>query len=235
MSHLSSKRSKQTLYKTTFLIILVIGAMFFFFFYGFQILINGSLFINQLANSSKPKITNSKNNILNNIAIDPIPTATNSSSFIFSGSLLGYDELEVYVNQEKVSELSNISDSFSEEISGLKKGSNSIYAIAKSSGSKETKKSEEFNISYQSEKPTIEIESPKDGEKFNKEEIVIKGKTGKETYIHINSLPIVVDADGSFQYTLKLKEGENKIEINATDIVDNQETKNLTVQYIKDE
>ena len=235
MSHLRSKKNKQTLYKTFFLILLLISFMFFFFTYGFQILINGSLFINQLSNTSNSKTISKKESKLKNIIIDTVPVATSSSSFIFSGSLLGFDSVEIYLNDEKIKEISNITDSFSEEIPGLIKGNNSIYIIAKYSELKETKKSEMFTINYLNEKPLLEIDSPKDGDKTNKEEISIIGKTNKETYIHINSYPVVVDAEGKFQFTLKLKSGENKIEIVAKDIVDNTETKNLTVQYTKDD
>jgi len=235
MSRLQANKNKKTLYQTIFMIVVFFGLTFFFFTYGFQILINGSLFINQLSNSSQSKTVANTKSKLNNIVVDPVPVATNSASFIFSGSLLGYDSLEIYLNDEKIKDINNISDSFSQEITGLEKGKNSIYAIAKYSQSKETKKSDVFTISYISEKPIIEIDSPKDGDKTNKEEMTIKGKTNKETFIQINSQPVVVDADGKFQFTLKLKEGENKIEIIASDIVDNQETKSLTIQYAKDD
>jgi len=235
MSHLQSKKNKQTLYKTIFFIVLFFSFMIFFFTYGFQILINGSLFINQFSNSSNTKTMNKINNKLKNIVIDPVPIATNSSTFIFSGSLLGYNSVEIYLNDEKVKEITSVSDIFSEEISGLIKGNNTIYAIAKYPDLKETKKSEIYTINYINEKPVLDIASPKDGDKTSKEEISITGKTNKETYIHINSQPVVVDAEGNFQFTLKLKPGENKIEITATDVVDNRETKNLTIQYIKDD
>ena len=87
---------------------------------------------------------------------------------------------------------------------------------------------------YKSEKPKLEIKEPQDGLKTNKQEVNLVGETDKETYIKVNDLPVVVDAQGVFQTTLKLKEGENKIIITAQDIADNLEEKVLTVIYEKE-
>ena len=60
------------------------------------------------------------------------------------------------------------------------------------------------------------------------------GETDKETYIKVNDLPVVVDAQGVFQTMVKLKEGENKIAIIAQDVAGNSEEKILILTYEKD-
>lgn len=236
MSRLSHHQNKEFAYKTFLLIGLIIAAIVFFISFGFKILINGSLFINQLANggnSSQRGIT--KSEILTSLLIDPPLSATNSSHLIVSGSTVNFDQVEIYLNNEKITDAMVNGDSFSEEITGLEKGDNTLYFIAKSSKSKDTKKSSDYTVTYKSDKPKLEITQPNDNTKTNKQEITIAGKTEKEIYIKINSQPIVVDAQGNFQTTYKLNSGDNTINIVAEDIVGNQETKSIKVTYSKDD
>jgi len=236
MSRLSQHQNKQFAYKTFFLIGLIVAAIIFFLSFGFKILINGSLFINQLANggnTSKSGIA--KNEILTSLLIDPPPSATNSSHLIVSGSTVNFDQVEIYLNNEKITDAMVVGDSFSEEITGLEKGDNTLYFIAKSNKSKDTKKSSDYTVAYKSDKPKLEITQPNDNSKSSKQEITISGKTDKEIFIKINNQPIVVDAQGNFQTTYKLNDGDNTINIVAEDIVGNQESKSIKVTYSKDE
>jgi len=68
----------------------------------------------------------------------------------------------------------------------------------------------------------------------NNQEIKVKGNTDKETYIHINDIPVVVDANGAFETSVRLKDGDNQINATAVDIAGNIETKTLKVIYQKD-
>ena len=60
------------------------------------------------------------------------------------------------------------------------------------------------------------------------------GKTDRDNTVRANGSPLVVNADGSFNTLVRLKEGENKIEITAQDDAGNEEKKILTVTYSKD-
>ncbi|PIX68705.1 hypothetical protein COZ40_01875, partial [Candidatus Roizmanbacteria bacterium CG_4_10_14_3_um_filter_39_13] len=106
---------------------------------------------------------------------------------------------------------------------------------AKSSSSKETKRIPTYSILFKSEKPKLEIQEPSDKSKTNKEDMRISGTTDIETTIRINGQPIIVDVQGKFTTLLRLKDGENKINITAEDIVGNQEVKDLVVTYSKDD
>lgn len=186
-------------------------------------------------NSNTSKVTVKKENQLNSIIVDPIPSATNSSRLILSGTLIGFDGVEVYLNDEKVKEIEGVTESFSEELEGLSPGTNSIYFIAKNIQTKQTKKSNQYTVLLKTEKPKLDISYPKEGDTINKQEIIILGETEIETFIQINMQPVVVDASGKFQHTIKLSEGENKIQISATDIAENTESKIITVSYVKDD
>lgn len=236
MSRLTDHERKQFAYKSFFLIGLTLAFIIFILNFGFKLIINGSLFINQLASGSKNSPDGIKTErALTSLLVDPPPSATSSSSLLISGSTVNFDAVEIYLNSEKITDGFVIADSFTEEITGLEKGENRIYVIAKSKKSKGTKKSSEFTVILKTEKPRLEVAQPNDNTKTNKQDIKIEGKTDKETYIKINGQPVVVDSQGGFQTLYKLSDGENTVEIIAEDIVGNQEKKTLKVTYSKDD
>ncbi len=236
MSRLTDHERKQFAYKSVFLIGLTLAFIIFLLSFGFKLIINGSLFINQLANGSKNSSDGIKSEqALTSLLVDPPPSATSSSRLLVTGSTVNFDSVEIYLNTEKITEGPVVNDIFSEEITGLEKGENSVYVIAKSKKSKDTKKSPEFTVLLKTEKPKLEVSQPNDNSKTNKQEIKIEGKTDKETYIKINGQPVVVDSQGSFVTLFKLNEGDNSIEIIAEDIVGNQEKKTIKVTYSKDD
>lgn len=234
MSHLEKHQNKLLLQRIIISIVLFFAFIIFFFSTGIKMLVSFTLFLNQLANTGSKQSLTQQSESFNTITIDPIPSATSSSTLLFSGSALNFDLLEVYLNEEKRNDMS-ISDVFSGEINDLQKGTNTIRFIAKSSKSKEIKKTPTYEVLYKSDKPKLEISEPSDNTKTNKEDVKISGKTDKETTIRINGKPFIVDVAGTFTTLFRLKEGENKIEITAEDIVGNQEKKTLTVTYSKDE
>lgn len=234
MTRLEQHSKKQFKQRILVGIVLFIAGIVFFFTSGIKLLVSFTLFINQLANGGTTDTEIRQTELLSNINIDPIPSATSSSTIIFSGTSLSYDSLEIYLNDEKRDEI-KISDTFSSDIQGLEKGNNTLYFIAKSSKTKKTEKTQEFEIIYKSEKPKLEISEPGENAKTNKEDIRITGATDREVTIRINNQPIVVDSEGKFTTLFRLKEGENTIEVIAEDIVENQEKKSLTVTYAKDD
>lgn len=236
MSRLQRHQQKKFAQQAVLFIVLIVAFVIFLATFGFKIIINGSLFINELANNSKGKSNKQTvKQTLTSLLIDPPSAATNSSHLVVSGTTVNLDIVEIYLNGEKVTDSFVTGDSFSEEISGLEKGENSLYFIGKSKTSSETKKSTKFNVIYKSEKPKLEVTEPADNAKTNKQEIKVAGKTDKETYIKVNGQPVVVDASGGFQTMYKLQEGDNTLEIIAEDIVGNTETKSLKVNYSKDD
>jgi len=234
MSRLEQHEKKQWNQRLLIAIVLIGAAIVFFFSMGIKLLVSLTLFVNQMANGNTKQQQVQEKQTFNTVNIDPIPSATNSSTLAFSGTALNFDLLELYLNDEKQDEIA-ITDTFTGEIKGLEKGDNTVYFIAKSSQSKDTQKTQEYSVLYKSDKPKLEITSPADNFRTNKEDVVISGTTEKETTIRVNDLPVVVDADGKFSAPVRLKDGENKIVIIADDIVGNQEQKTLTITYAKDD
>lgn len=236
MSRLAEQQKKQLTKNIIFGVLVLFTVIVLIFTVGIKILLNASVFIARLTEPKiKPSTLNKNQNFIGNVDIDTIPIATNSSRIIVGGSVVNFNQLEFYLNGELVKEMFlSSSDNFSEEIGDLKQGENEIYVLAKLKDENEQKKSKVFTVVYKSDKPNLEIKEPQDGLKINKQEVAVKGSTDKETYIKINDLPVVVDAQGNFQTTVKLKEGENKIVVIAQDIAGNSEEKTINVIYEKD-
>ena len=144
--------------------------------------------------------------------------------------------MRFYINDQKVKEKEiSSSDNFSEEIGDLVNGNNEVYIKALTKDGKNSKKTEIFQVFYNNQKPKLEISEPADNLKTSKQDLLIKGMTDKEVFIKINDLPIVVDANGSWQTNVSLKDGDNLFTIIASDLAGNTETKTLTVNYQKEE
>ncbi len=216
--------------------VLIIILMAILFNVGFNALINSSLFFGKLFSKNSDQEQQTQDNFFGSLHIDSIPTATNSARFVISGSATNFKTIEYYINDEKVESHSIVDmPSFNDEIGDLKKGANNVYIKAIAEDKKKEKKSDVYTILYSDEKPKLEISEPQDNSKTSKSDLTIKGTTDKEITIKANQMPVIVDATGKFQTTVRLKEGENKIEITATDDAGNEEKKTLTVTYQKDE
>lgn len=229
------RQKQQKINLITAVVIFIIFCIFMFTV-GLKILFSASFFVSNLfaKRDEKPTIT-TNNDFIATIDITDIPTATNSARITVSGSVINLDTLDFYLNDQKIKTISVLNqDVFSEEIDGLNKGSNTVYVIGKNKQANKRKVSPDFTILYKNEKPKLEIKEPSDNSKTNNQEIRVSGATDKETFIKINNLPIVVDAMGNFSTTVKLKDGENKIEITAEDEAQNIESKIITVTYQKD-
>ncbi len=228
ISHRQKKYNNQ-IYK--YLIILVILVVFMGTI-GVKMLINLSLFI---ASKSDNKVTTQDNtSFLLPPTIDTIPDATNSAKIKISGSASSGNKLTLFVNDDRDGEVSIKDDEFETEVL-LKKGSNEIYLTIENTKTKEKKESEKYHVIYINSKPKLDISSPHDGDKVSSQDITVSGSTDKDVNITINDSPVVISADQKFQYSLKLNEGENKIKVVATDIAGNQEIKEMTVTYKKEE
>jgi len=79
---------------------------------------------------------------------------------------------------------------------------------------------------------SLVISSPADGAVFNKNEVVVSGKTLAGVDISVNEKELTTDSNGNFSTTISLEEGENPILVTAG----NEEgyvEKEITVSYEK--
>ncbi len=233
MSRLEKHKQKEFYRKVGFMVGLLVILLLFMFFVGFQLLLNGGGYVGKISRGSEEEKIESEE-FYGIVNLDELPTATNSAQVVVSGSLDNYKIVEFYINNKKVKTKSLDSDTFTQEIGLLNKGKNEVFIKALSEDKKHEKKSSEYTITYKNEKPKLEISEPGNNSTTNKTDIIIAGKTDLEVFLKINDSPAVVDAQGSFRESVRLKEGENKFTITAEDDAGNLEKKELTIKYDKD-
>jgi len=198
--------------------------------------LNSSVFVANIFNKNIVTPTAGNEDVYGSISIDDIPSATNSAKIVVSGSIVNYTVLKFYINDEKVKEKElNSFNNFSEEIGDLVKGNNEVYVKALTSDGKNSKKSPVFQIFYNNQAPKLEINEPADNSKTSIQDLSVKGTTDKEVFIKINYLPVVVDANGNWETSIKLNDGDNQITITASDLAGNTVSKVITVNYQKEE
>ncbi len=208
------------------------GLLFFLFQAGLKSIINSTVFINTVTGKNTEDIAVKEEDFYGILNVDQPEVATNAATLLISGDATDYDQIEYYINNVRVDTGKIKSNgTFTKEIGKLKSGENKIYVIAKTKDDKHEKQSNVYLVLYKSEKPKLEIETPKDGDKVNKNEIQIKGVTDKDVTVRVNGHHIVVDLAGNIISTYLLKEGDNKLEFTATDIAGNVEKKEMTVKY----
>lgn len=229
MSRLLRYKQKKALIN----LVLILIAIFIIFTIGFQFIIKGSVFVANIF-SDKSDTDQVTNQILGEININEIPTATNSSKIKVSGSTYNMDSVLIFLNKQAVDKIEiNSKNEFSTIIDNLNTGENELYFIGVQKESEQRKKTDIFTIISKTTKPKIEISSPKDRSITPKTEINIIGKTDTDVIIKINDQPVVVSSDGSFNHLVRLTDGENKFIINAIDEAGNSDSLILAIVYEK--
>ncbi|MFA9288408.1 MAG: hypothetical protein ACEQSA_00820 [Weeksellaceae bacterium] len=232
-SRLESHRNRQLNSRTVFIIIGAIALALILFRVGLAILSSGSLFVNNLVTGEKVE-EEQEDIFVGRLDVNEPEIATNAAQIEISGSVTGYDSVEFYINNVKVKEKNFSRDAaFSEVIGTLKDGANNIYLKASNEKSKQQKQSPTYQVDYVKDELKLEVESPKEGETFDKADVRVTGTTIKGATVSVNGSPVVVNFEGKFSSTYRLKEGENKLVVKAVDIAGNEEEKTITVRYEK--
>lgn len=225
--------------KSTIVILLAGLVILFYFLFtvGIKLILNSSVFVaNMFSKNSPAAPLNKTTDVYGSVDIEDIPVATNSAKIIVNGSVVNYTKLDFYLNGEVVETKDmTANEIFNIEIGDLEKGKNEVYIKARTEDGQNTKKTQVYEVLYKDEKPKLDISEPADRATVSSPEVTIKGTTDKEVLIKVNDLPVVVDVNGNFDSTVRLKEGDNSISVKAEDIAGNVEGKTLTVTYRKED
>lgn len=165
--------------------------------------------------------------------LDPLPQATPSASITIIGRSQYTDgQIEVFLNNSSYKEAEIDDNNFEIKNIKLDVGENTIK-IRYKKGDKKSDFSQEQKIALIKDAPKLEISNPKDNATFGKadQDIVINGQTDADNSVNVNGFRAIVDISGNFSYTITLKEGENKITIEALNEAFKTTTKTITVFY----
>lgn len=235
MSHLARHQNKDTIKKLVLLVGIVGAVGFLALQVGLKSIINATLFINEATSGEDASTTaQTESDFFGTLQLDEPTSATNSAEIIVTGSTSEFDTLQFFINNTKVEEKS-AEDSFEEKIGKLKVGENTLYVVAKTKNGKNKKESARYTVYYKNEPPKLEISMPKDGDTVTKQDLQIEGKTESNVSVSVNNQPIVVDYQGNFKKSFRLKEGENKLQFIAEDEAGNRKEATITIRYQRDE
>ncbi len=214
-------------------IIGIIVIILVFIFFGSNLLIGYGVLLDKISGEKKIE-TNSLQDVdyIAPPVLNPTTEAVNTEKINITGFSAGSKEIELYLNNKLIEKIKIEDDSsFSFKNLILKPGNNNIKAKA-IDGKKESGFSNIISIIYRNEPPTIEIEKPKDGEIFKKDDgpIIVEGKIEPEFKVTVNDILAIVDDEGRFLTRLSLESGDNNIRVEVTDDAGSKTTKEIKVK-----
>ncbi|TDL30839.1 DUF3823 domain-containing protein [Jeotgalibacillus sp. S-D1] len=155
---------------------------------------------------------------------------TNETSVNVKGSAAPNTDVIVYNDGEEAGTTKASEEGQYEVSVDLSEGENVLTARVSTEAGM-TDESEPVTITVDLTAPVIDITSPKDGLKTNKESITITGTVEEE---HLDKVTIngqnVTVTDGSFSKRLLLENGQNEFEVVATDLAGNSSSEKVTVE-----
>lgn len=227
LSRRLESQSRKNLFLSILGIILVLVLLVKF---GIPLLVNFSLFLSGQKTEESSKTASSE--YLSPPNLNQTANATNSSEFIITGSAVRDEEIDLYVN-DSLSDKKETEDNgnFSFKVT-LQTGDNKIKAKAKKND-KESDFSNELVIAYKNSPPSLSLDSPTDGQKFEKDQNTaqVLGKTDSGIRVTVNGFWAVIDENNNFSYSLPLQNGDNMIKIEAQDQAGNKTEKEIKVTY----
>lgn len=196
--------------------------------------LKGAITISEFIQGSKPVYeTDIYDNILPSPQLYPILEATNSATLALSGYSLPNNKVDIFLNDFNIKTLEVDSEGkFSGEIS-LSLGTSNIYAVTKDNKNKQGSPSKTWTIFYGNSPPYLEIFEPINNSeiKGKNSQINIKGKALNVSKVSINDHSIILEKDGSFNYPVKLSNGENKFKIICVDPAQNKTELEWILKY----
>jgi len=159
---------------------------------------------------------------------------TNSADLNIQGSAEAGSTVVLFINDDKKELLADAEASFSTSVT-LQKGENIIFAKATDRDGNESASSAHYTVVYDSEKPTVEVTKPKDGDKFygdKQKQITLEGKTEADARVTINDRVTILDSAGQFRFPTTLGDGENSFNIKSTDQAGNQTELTIYLTFV---
>lgn len=214
-------------------IIISVSLLFVVFQWVFPVFIGQLSTVNKIVNPAVKQEAPEKIKLAPPVLNIPIE-ATNSGTIKIQGYAAANTKVRIYLDDNLVSEtLSNNAGNFNSELFELSLGTNNIYGKTVATDGLESLPSKKIQITYSNEKPKLDLQEPEDRKevKGGDKKIRVSGLTDPENEVTVNDLRVIVGGDGKFSLEINLNEGENIINIIATNEVGNKSTKELRVTY----
>jgi hypothetical protein len=165
-----------------------------------------------------------------------IPTATKDDKVTINGYAEPGSTVRIYVNgPEAGSAIADTDGLFTFLDLPLIKGNNTIFGKTTDATNRESEPSETITIGYDTDKPTITIETPKNGDvvKNLDKSVLVRGKLDKKAEVKVNGRLAILKSDNTFEVLLGASEGKMEIKVSALDGAGNKEEKAIVITYVK--
>ena len=227
----SLKQSKNQLYTSLFGIVAILVVALTF---GPTIIGTAGNLIDKLTGKTGRDVVINSNTEIQPPTLDSVPQATPSATIIITGKTdYQNGEIELYVNNS-LFDKTNVDNSqtFTFEKVPLSNGNNSIKARMIING-KKSDFPDTQNVSLAKNAPKLDITFPSDHQTFKKADqaITAKGTTDPDNNVTVNGSIAIVDGAGNFSYDINLKEGDNKLVIEAKNTAGATTSHEITVSY----
>lgn len=154
---------------------------------------------------------------------------TNKSDVTVEGTASPETTVEVLQNGEEAGSVEVGEDGTFAVDTELDEGENEFVAVTYVNG-EQADESDPVTATLDTEAPDLTVTSPEDGENTNRETATVEGTVSDD---HLDTVTVngqeTAVSDGEFSLRILLNEGENVIEVEATDLVGNTSTETITV------
>lgn len=228
----SEAKSQKKLFLTLGFGVVVLIALLL---YGVPALINMSIFISNLSHKGQPAtIQTQDTSVVFPPNLQPVYEATNSGTITVTGFSDKGNNVSLYLNGDQFgSTVVSNNGTFTFPEVQLQNGQNTLYAKATNTTGKQSNDSNQLSILFKKSNPKLELAGPDDNSTVNgdKKFVVVSGLTDPEDTMTVNGHIVVVNPDGSFSYQQSLNDGDNTIDISASDSAGNQTKTTRHVKY----
>lgn len=150
--------------------------------------------------------------------------ATNTATIKISGFAQPNTKVDIYVD-DKVEATIDVGEdgTFMAENIPLLLGVNNINGKTVDEKGSKSLSSKTIRIIYDNQKPRLEVSSPQDGQviKGGDKKTTVSGVTEPGNDVWVNNIKVIVDFEGNFKQSIEVNDGENNLEIKASDKVGN--------------
>lgn len=229
LASVEEKNNIKNAYKYVFLSILALVVLFVV---GIPLVVKLAGFIGDLKKSSSPVE-------INDITppappqFDQLPEYTKEERLEIKGKSESGATVSITTNNSSSDVIANSSGEFN-YVFNLKKGENTISAMATDQSNNKSTSTQSFNVTYDNEEPKIEITNPTDGASYygnSQRQLSIKGNVDEVVDLTVNGRIVMLKDDNTFSYATTLNEGENKFEVKAIDPSGNETLTSFTINF----
>lgn len=154
---------------------------------------------------------------------------TNEASVTVEGNASPTTTVKLSNNGEEVGSAEVSEDGTFAIDTELSEGEN-VFTAASFANGEEATVSEAVTVTLDTATPELSIDSPADGDKTNRETVTVEGTVDDANldFVKVNGQLATVE-DGSYSKRILLDEGENTIEVEASDLAGNTTTQSVTL------